>query len=177
MAKDIKEEKKSKQVKKESVEKKPVEKKQTKKVAQETAPIGKESQVEAEKQVSKKNKDVEKVIAEEGTTESKTKEPGQVAVKKQKIRRNVPLGTAFIHASFNNTIITITDKSGAVLCWSSAGAKGFKGARKGTPFAAQIAAEDAARKAVDRYGVRTVDVLVKGPGGGREASLRAFQAA
>ncbi|ACZ41658.1 ribosomal protein S11 [Thermobaculum terrenum ATCC BAA-798] len=91
-------------------------------------------------------------------------------------RRQVPRGRAHIVSSFNNTIITITDPSGNVLCWSSAGASGFKGSRKSTPYAAQVAAENAARKAME-YGMRQVDVFVKGPGAGREAAIRSLQAA
>ena len=81
-----------------------------------------------------------------------------------------------IHSTFNNTIITITDMMGGVVSWASAGSVGFKGSRKGTPFAAQLAAESAAKKAAD-FGMRTVQVLVKGPGGGREPALRSLQAA
>jgi small subunit ribosomal protein S11 len=87
----------------------------------------------------------------------------------------VPHGRAYIQSTFNNTIVTITDPNGNVLCWGSAGTAGFKGARKGTPYAAQLAAEYAARKAQE-YGVRQVDVFVKGPGSGREAAIRALQA-
>lgn len=94
----------------------------------------------------------------------------------KKVKKNVPVGVAHIQATFNNTIITITDAVGNTLSWCSAGSKGFKGSRKSTPFAAQIAADDAAKKAME-HGVRKVDVLVKGPGSGREAALRALQAA
>ena len=90
-------------------------------------------------------------------------------------RKNIPRGQAFIKASFNNTIVTLTDPTGAVLSWGSAGASGFKGSRKSTPYAAQIAAEGAARRAVE-HGLRQVDVQVKGPGSGREAAIRALQA-
>ena len=110
--------------------------------------------------------------AVEEKIEKKAKTP-----KKKKIKKSIPVGLAYIHASFNNTIITLTDPQGGVIAWSSAGTKGFKGSRKGTPFAAQVAAEDAARKAVDACGMRTVTVLVKGPGGGRESALRALQSA
>jgi len=95
------------------------------------------------------------------------------AVRKKKNRRNVPVGVAHVHATFNNTIVTITDPSGAVLAWSSAGANGFKGSRKSTPFAAQVAGEAAARKARE-FGVRSVTVFVRGPGAGRESALRAL---
>ncbi|OGW33947.1 MAG: 30S ribosomal protein S11 [Nitrospirae bacterium GWC2_56_14] len=96
--------------------------------------------------------------------------------KKGKERKNVAMGVAHIHASFNNTIVTITDTSGNVLSWSSAGNKGFKGSRKSTPFASQLAAETAAKKAME-HGMRQVEVYVKGPGTGRESAIRSIQAA
>jgi small subunit ribosomal protein S11 len=89
----------------------------------------------------------------------------------------VPHGQAHIHASFNNTIITITDMQGNTLCWASSGSSGFKGSRKSTPFAAQLAAQGVANTARGEYGVREVDVFVKGPGPGRESSIRSLQAA
>ncbi len=92
----------------------------------------------------------------------------------KKSKRNVPNGVVHIQSTFNNTIVSITDTSGHVISWSSAGASGFKGARKGTPFAAQTAAEEAARKSLD-YGLKYVDVMVKGPGAGREMAIRALQ--
>jgi small subunit ribosomal protein S11 len=98
------------------------------------------------------------------------------AARRRRTRRSVPEGVAHIHATFNNTIVAITDPQGAVVAWSSAGSVGFKGSRKGTPFAAQMAAEAAARK-VAEFGMRTVVVFVKGPGGGRESAVRALQAA
>jgi small subunit ribosomal protein S11 len=98
------------------------------------------------------------------------------APRRRRTRRSVPEGVAHIHATFNNTIVAITDPQGAVVAWSSAGSVGFKGSRKGTPFAAQMAAEAAARKVAD-FGMRTVVVFVKGPGGGRESAVRALQAA
>jgi small subunit ribosomal protein S11 len=98
------------------------------------------------------------------------------APRRKKVRRNVPEGVAHVHATFNNTIVTITDQQGTVLAWSSAGSVGFKGSRKGTPFAAQTAAEACARK-VSEVGMRAVVVHVKGPGGGRESAVRALQAA
>ena len=101
--------------------------------------------------------------------------PAKKVVKKKKERKNIPVGVAHIQATFNNTMITITDPVGNVISWSTSGAKGFKGSRKSTPFAAQIAAEDAAKKAQD-HGMRSVEVLVKGPGSGRESALRALQA-
>ena len=93
---------------------------------------------------------------------------------KKKVKKNIPIGVVHIQSSFNNTIITVTDPQGNALSWSSGGQKGFKGSRKGTPFAAQLAAEDAVRKAMDQ-GIRSVQVLVKGPGAGRESALRALQ--
>jgi small subunit ribosomal protein S11 len=95
---------------------------------------------------------------------------------KKKSKKNVQTGIVFIQSTFNNTIITITDVSGNVLSWSSAGARGFKGSRKSTPFAAQVAAGDAAAKAME-HGLKNVSVLVKGPGAGRESALRALAAA
>ncbi|MBL8087823.1 MAG: 30S ribosomal protein S11 [Chthonomonas sp.] len=95
---------------------------------------------------------------------------------KQKEKRQVATGHAYIHSTFNNTIVTITDPQGNALCWSSAGNVNFKGSRKGTPFAAQLASESAARKAAE-HGMRRVDVFVSGPGSGRETAIRALQAA
>ncbi|GAB6060943.1 30S ribosomal protein S11 [Desulfonatronum thiosulfatophilum] len=94
-------------------------------------------------------------------------------VGKRKEKKNIPLGIAHIQASFNNTIISFTDQKGNVISWASSGMAGFKGSRKSTPFAAQLAAETAARKAQEQ-GMRTVGVLVKGPGSGREAAMRAI---
>ena len=94
---------------------------------------------------------------------------------KRKERKNITSGVAHVLASFNNTIVTITDVSGNVISWSSAGVKGFKGSRKSTPFVAQLAAEDAAHKAIE-HGMKTVNVLIKGPGAGRESALRALAA-
>jgi small subunit ribosomal protein S11 len=96
--------------------------------------------------------------------------------KKKKVRREIGFGVAHVQSTFNNTIITITDHHGNAVCWASSGTSGFKGARKGTPFAAQLAAKDAAVKAKDS-GVRYVDVRITGPGAGRESSIRALQAA
>jgi len=93
---------------------------------------------------------------------------------KKKAKKNVANGIAHIRSTFNNTIVTITDLQGNVISWASAGARGFKGSRKSTPFAAQLAAEDAARKAQD-HGMQSVAIFVKGPGAGRESALRAFQ--
>jgi len=94
---------------------------------------------------------------------------------KKRERKNIDRGHAHIHSTFNNTIVTITDPLGNAISWASAGEMGMKGSRKGTPFAAQMAAEDAAKKAVD-HGMRTVEVFVKGPGAGRESAIRALQA-
>ena len=93
--------------------------------------------------------------------------------KKKKVKRNIPIGVAHVQATFNNTIITFSDVNGEVVCWATAGAKGFKGSRKSTPFAAQVAAEECAKKAMDA-GMKTVSVLVKGPGSGRESAVRAI---
>jgi small subunit ribosomal protein S11 len=94
--------------------------------------------------------------------------------KKKVVRKNVYAGIVHIKSTFNNTIVTITDLNGAALSWASAGSRGFKGSRKSTPFAAQLAAEEAARKAQE-HGLNTVAIFVKGPGAGRESALRAFQ--
>ncbi len=94
--------------------------------------------------------------------------------KKKKIKKNIPMGVAHVNATFNNTIITITDTKGNTIAWSSAGAEGFKGSRKSTPFAAQLAAENAGKKAKDN-GVKTLEIEVRGPGSGRESALRALQ--
>jgi small subunit ribosomal protein S11 len=91
-------------------------------------------------------------------------------------RKNISSGVAHVNSTFNNTLITITDVQGNTISWSSAGGQGFKGSRKSTPFAAQVAAEDAARKAQE-HGMRTLEVFVRGPGSGRESALRALQAA
>ncbi len=90
----------------------------------------------------------------------------------KRVKKNIPAGAVHIQATFNNTIVTFTDPAGNTVAWSSAGVKGFKGSRKSTPFAAQLVAEDAARKAMD-HGMRSVAVFVKGPGSGRESALRA----
>ncbi len=105
---------------------------------------------------------------------AKSKKGSRKGGKREK--KNVPHAVAHIQATFNNTIISISDPSGNLICWSSAGGQGFKGSRKGTPFAAQTAAQQAARAARDN-GVRTVDVRVKGPGSGRESSIRSLKAA
>jgi small subunit ribosomal protein S11 len=105
------------------------------------------------------------------TTKPKTK-----VKSKKKVRKDIGYGVAHIQSTFNNTIITITDSAGATVCWTSAGTAGFKGARKGTPFAAQLAAKEASNRARD-FGVRYVDVRIKGPGAGRESAIRALQSA
>jgi len=107
---------------------------------------------------------------------AETTEEKKTVVKKKKEKKSVPFGVAHIQATFNNTIISISEPNGNVLSWSSCGAMGFKGSKKSTPFAAQVAAESVARKAAE-HGVRAVDVEIKGPGAGREAALRAFQSA
>jgi small subunit ribosomal protein S11 len=91
-------------------------------------------------------------------------------------RKSIPLGRAYIQSTFNNTMVTLTDPQGNVLAWGSSGASGFKGSRKGTPYAAQLAARDAARKAME-HGLRQVEVFVRGPGSGREAAIRSLQSA
>lgn len=105
-----------------------------------------------------------------------TQPPKKPTGRRKKERKAIGKGIAHIQSTFNNTIVTITDVSGNVVAWASAGARGFKGSRKSTPFAAQAAAETAARKALD-HGVKTVEVYVKGPGSGREAAIRSLQAA
>ena len=95
---------------------------------------------------------------------------------KKAAKKNIPTGIAHIKSTFNNTIVTISDVTGNTISWASSGSRGFKGSRKSTPFAAQLAAEDAARKAID-HGMRSVAVFVKGPGAGRESALRALQQA
>ncbi len=93
---------------------------------------------------------------------------------KKRERKSVPVGRAYIQATFNNTIVTLTDPQGSVIAWSSSGTVGFKGSRKGTPYAAQLAANSAARKAMD-HGLKQIEVFVKGPGSGREAAIRSLQ--
>ena len=97
------------------------------------------------------------------------------AAPKRKERKNISAGVAHVKSSFNNTMITITDAQGNTIAWSSSGAMGFKGSRESTPYAAQMAGEDAGRKAQE-HGMKTLDVMVQGPGGGRESALRALQA-
>jgi small subunit ribosomal protein S11 len=125
------------------------------------------------------NKKIEKKVEPKSAKSSsdkkdKTVEKVSTFKKKKKVKRNITSGIAFVYSTFNNTIISIADESGNVIAWSSAGAKGFKGSRKSTPYAAQVAADDAGGKAYEQ-GLRTLSVEVKGPGSGRETALRAFQ--
>ncbi len=115
----------------------------------------------------------EKKVKEKEETNIKTQKVEKVK-KVKKIKKNITTGIAYVKATFNNTIVSITDDSGNVIAWSSAGAKGFKGSRKSTPYAAQIAADTAATKAQE-HGLKTLTVKLKGPGSGRETALRALQ--
>ena len=123
--------------------------------------------------MDKKNK-VNKTIDKEDSKKDNIDKPVKVKKAKKKIKKNISTGIAFVNATFNNTIVTITDDHGNVIAWSSAGSKGFKGSRKSTPYAAQIAADHAAGKAQEQ-GLKTLVVRLKGPGAGRETALRAFQ--
>jgi small subunit ribosomal protein S11 len=125
---------------------------------------------EIKKKSDSGKKEPKKVDSKKADTKKKSKFKA-----KKKEKKVVINGKAFVNATFNNTIISITDKDGNVLSWSSAGSKGFKGSRKSTPYAAQVAADDAALKAAE-YGLKNIDVEVKGPGSGRETALRALQA-
>jgi len=109
------------------------------------------------------------------TFKEETEKVLKIKKKKDKIKKNITSGVAFIKATFNNTIISISDDSGNIIAWSSAGSKGFKGSRKSTPYAAQIAADDVASKA-QAHGIKTLSVRLKGPGSGRETALRALHA-
>ena len=102
---------------------------------------------------------------------------GQAGRARRRARVQVPVGVVYIKSTFNNTLVTITDKNGNVLAWSSAGTAGFKGTKKGTPFAAQLAAEAAAQRAINDFGMQRVEVRVKGPGSGRETAIRSLQSA
>ena len=117
-------------------------------------------------------KKVEKNMDETGI--KKVEEIKKTKIIKKKLKQNITSGIAFVNATFNNTIVTITDNSGNVIAWSSAGSKGFKGSRKSTPYAAQIAADHAATKAQE-HGLKILTVKLKGPGSGRETALRALQ--
>ena len=121
--------------------------------------------------MNKKNEKIEK------NSEIKKTDSKKISTfkKKKKVKRNITSGIAYVYSTFNNTIISIADESGNVVSWSSAGAKGFKGSRKSTPYAAQIAADHAASKAQE-HGLKTLVVKLKGPGSGRETALRALQA-
>ena len=109
------------------------------------------------------------------STDKKEEKIVKIKKPKKKIKKNITSGIASVYATFNNTIITISDDSGNVIAWSSAGSKGFKGSRKSTPYAAQVAADHAASKAQE-HGLKTLQVKIKGPGSGRETALRALQA-
>ena len=116
-------------------------------------------------------KNIEKKPEQKESSVEKTTKPKKIV---KKIKKNITTGIAFVQATFNNTIVSITDDSGNVIAWSSAGSKGFKGSRKSTPYAAQIAADTAATKAQE-HGLKTLVVKLKGPGSGRETALRALQ--
>ena len=120
------------------------------------------------------NKKNEKVEKKSDIKKVETKKVNTFT-KKKKVKKNITSGIAYVYSTFNNTIISIADESGNVVSWSSAGAKGFKGSRKSTPYAAQVAADAAAVKALE-YGMKTLNVEIKGPGSGRETALRALQA-
>ena len=115
-----------------------------------------------------------KVEDKKDLVDKETKKKETQFKKKKKIKRNITSGIAFVNSTFNNTIISIADETGNVISWSSAGSKGFKGSRKSTPYAAQVAADDAGSKAYE-MGLRTLTVQVKGPGSGRETALRSLQ--
>jgi small subunit ribosomal protein S11 len=125
--------------------------------------LGKSNTTKSEKIAPVKAEKKEKTIGKESSFK-----------KKKKVKRNITSGIAYVYSTFNNTIISIADESGNVISWSSAGSKGFKGSRKSTPYAAQVAADDAGAKAFEQ-GLRILSVQVKGPGSGRETALRAFQ--
>ena len=119
-----------------------------------------------DKNISKKQK--------EDVSKEKIENPIKVKKAKKKVKKNITTGIAFVKATFNNTIVSIADDSGNIIAWSSAGSRGFKGSRKSTPYAAQIAADDAATKAQE-HGLKVLKVRLKGPGAGRETALRALQ--
>ena len=127
--------------------------------------------VEKKKEKLKTEENLEK----EETQDEKSKKQTKKKFLKKKVRKNVPYAIAHVNATFNNTVINITDIKGNTLSWSSSGVKGFKGSRKSTPYAAQIAASDAGEKA-KYHGVKTLEIYIKGPGAGRESALRALQA-
>jgi small subunit ribosomal protein S11 len=133
--------------------------------------------------MNKKVEKIDKVVSKKADFAKKESSPKKESSskkessfkKKKKVKRHTTSGVAYVYSTFNNTIISIADESGNVISWSSAGAKGFKGSRKSTPYAAQVAADDAGSKAFEQ-GLRTLTVEVKGPGSGRETALRALQA-
>lgn len=129
-------------------------------------------EVKEKKEQKKKEPVAEKGAVANAPAQTAGETAPAVKVKK-KIKKNVAVGVVHIQATFNNTIITVTDTKGNVLAWATSGGKGFKGSKKGTPFAAQLASETACKKAQD-YGVRTVSVIVRGPGAGRESAVRAI---
>ena len=124
--------------------------------------------------MNKKNEKAEKKNLPKETNKTEAQKSTSIK-KKKKVKKNITSGIAYVYSTFNNTIISIADESGNVISWSSAGAKGFKGSRKSTPFAAQLAAESAGKKAQEN-GVKTIEIQVRGPGAGRESALRALQA-
>tara|TARA_B110000438_G_scaffold98475_1_gene97412 strand:+ start:503 stop:943 length:441 start_codon:yes stop_codon:yes gene_type:complete len=115
-----------------------------------------------------------KEVSKTEDTSKKVEKKKEIKVVKKKMKKNITNGIAYVNATFNNTIVTIADDGGNVIAWSSAGSKGFKGSRKSTPYAAQIAADDAATKAQE-HGLKVLKVRLKGPGAGRETALRALQ--
>ena len=116
----------------------------------------------------------EEIEVKDDKKDSKSKAKTKIRFLKKKVKKNITNGIAHVNATFNNTVINITDVNGNTLAWSSSGVKGFKGSRKSTPYAAQIAAADAGEKAKN-HGVKTVEIYIKGPGAGRESALRALQ--
>jgi len=144
----------------------------------ETARKAPEAQPGAKKAAEAQPADRGREGAERGREGAERGEAGaeqKAAPRRRREKRVVPRGAAHVKASFNNTIVSLTDPAGNVIAWSSAGASGWKGSRKSTPYAAQVAAENAARKALD-LGLKTVEVFVRGPGAGREAAIRALEA-
>ena len=123
---------------------------------------------------NKKEKKSEKKEVSSENSKIEIKKKSDFIAKKKKSKKNISAGIAYVYSTFNNTIISIADENGNVISWSSAGAKGFKGSRKSTPYAAQVAADDAGAKAFEQ-GLRTLKVEVKGPGSGRETALRSLQ--
>ena len=122
----------------------------------------------------KKTQKIKENVKTEEEKDEKSKIKPKKRFLKKKVKKNVPYGIAHVNATFNNTVINITDVKGNTLSWSSSGVKGFKGSRKSTPYAAQIAASDAGEKA-KYHGVKTLEIYIKGPGAGRESALRALQ--